>query len=421
MMRLAARASLLATRAPRAPAARTPGFRPRAGRSQSSLQAPGEAAAHAEPPAQPNTTSRVVDFIIDNGRVIFGSICGVIVYYLVRTTVASSRRDAMVLELEQAAPISTSEITALGRANALPPAVIRAVIDRAFSDAGFPEGLGTAAEASLLVRSEARTRLSSDHPLALFSRELRAPIYSGSVSSQRADGDSELPPITLIGEHALRRATDMLALQQPQRRSGAEMPGAGCLGAELDAAALVSLYALLMACRNEPPPPPKLKKGEAPPPPPPADDSRATPSERLGMLLEIVRRAEAQRKGSAPAVAGDAADPDRVSARELRAAIELLARTFQLPPKARLRESTSWPLPVFAIASPAEALADAVAEAKLPQKDRLAAPPLVSAGATLESAAPDADADVDFSVAEARRIMFSRAVCAWGECYKRDL
>ena len=139
------------------------------------------------------------------------------------------------------------------------------------------------------------------------------------------------------------------------------------------------------------------------------------------MLLEIVRRAEAQRKGSAPAVAGDAAGIDRVSARELRAAIELLARTYQLPPKARLRESASWPLPVFAVASPAEALADAVAEAKLPQKDRLAAPPLVSTGATPESAAPDADADVDFSAAEARRIMFSRAVCAWGECYKRDL
>ena len=304
-----------------------PSGEPGSGGNESSSS--GSASSESGIPKPTRLGARIVDFFFDNGKYIFGSILGAIVYYIVRSTVGSSRRGVITKELESATPLSSNEMAALGRANAIPPAVIRSAVERAFGPGGFLNGRGTAAEMSYLLRSEARALLPPDHLLVQFSREQRTPLFS-TASSDCAD--KENPPIVLIGEHALLRAVDTLVMESRERADAMrplfQQTSCAVDNGTLDAATLLSLYSLLMATRSEPPKPVAPAKDASAPqdplPDPLVDETRATPSQRFNIVLDICRRAHAH----AQAAASDArpSSGDSVSALEMLAVIELLGR-----------------------------------------------------------------------------------------------
>ena len=218
-----------------------------------------------------------------------------------------------------------------------------------------------------------------------------------------------------------------------------------------------------------PPPPPTLPPTiviptvPAAPPAPPVEAASSAVADTLaarmvasGRAMESSSRSDCDPSQTPPppappsllATGVPALDGDgTVDAQLLLDTLALLAVTNQISPRFRTWEATRYPWPAHRVASPERHLWEAAVElslekkwkeeakaaggaAKLPPPPPPAVPAALSAwrsrvrglpGASPEETAWVASIPRSFTAEEASSILFSRSVCAWGECTAHDL
>jgi hypothetical protein len=406
---------------------------------------------------------------VDHPWRFFGPVIGLCVAWLVRSNKSSDNQDAYIRALDTTSPMHAREVTAVGKANTLTLEEWKGVVDAAFA----------AVEEQLRAQQRLCGTSSSSSPF-LRLRPSEVAFLVDRVIRTRAPAGADTGPRRLRHAHILARAATGLALAEsgalvyPADNDAVELMAAAALVEGGDAHApwdvlppkgvdantvedepvdvleLLSLYGTTLGGRPEPPPPPPPPAEGKPAPPPfapdPASLPYATPTQRLGVYVDMCARhrslqqgggAEPRAKGPEEAEReGEEASPQTFSFPDLAEAVALLARTHQIPTRARTGVVSEWPFKRYGLRSAVDALQEAAEETKvgLGEEEVRAARERVrgrergvrvaAAAATAAVDALPADGTASLrrlTAVEARKLVLStRPVCAWGECYGRD-
>jgi hypothetical protein len=406
---------------------------------------------------------------VDHPWRFFGPVIGLCVAWLVRSNKSSDNQDAYIRALDTTSPMHAREVTAVGKANTLTLEEWKGVVDAAFA----------AVEEQL--RAQQRLGGSSPPSSSPFClRPSEVAFLVDRVIRTRAPAGADTGPRRLRHAHTLARAATGLALAEsgalvyPADNDAVELMAAAALVEGGDAHApwdvlppkgldaktvedepvdvleLLSLYGTTLGGRPEPPPPPPPPAEGKPSPPPfapdPASLPYATPTQRLGVYVDMCARyrslqqgggAEPRAKGPVEAEGeGEEASPRTFSFPDLAEAVALLARTHQIPTRARTGVVSEWPFKRYGLRSAVDALQEAAEETKVvlgegevrAARERVRGRERGVRVAAAAAAAVDA-LPADSSTASLRRltavearklVLSTRPVCAWGECYGRD-